>query len=563
MSAYLKAIELFISRQKYLLGLLLFAGFLFFLRLGAFYLFDLDEAVFAEATREMLETGDWITPHYNYVPRYDKPILFYWMMASAYQIFGVNEFAARFWSAMMGIALLLITYLFTRSIWGQRIALAVSFVLASSIEIIVLSHTAITDMTLTFFITMALFSFFKAYSADNALARKRWYQACFLGMALAVLTKGLVGIVLPALIVLAFLFLAGRLKDLLKEPGLVQGTFLFLAVALPWYLLEFAINGREFFEAFFLKHHFTRYTGVVSGHRGPFYYFLIVILIGFFPWSAFLPAALIKTLPRQLNKLRSAPPSTHINLFVLIWFSVIFIFFSFSQTKLPNYIAPLFPAMAILVGWWWEERDASDLSMRLSSLLLALLSLLLATAFFSIPFFINRAQTMFPTTPYLTAMQQNFRSGSWLLAFEVIVGIMGAVLFLRYSKKVISFCMIVATMGVLIITLFVTVLPVVSSLVQGPLHDYAQIVGARLASHENLIVYGLNKPSVVFYSRSPARVFIRHNPENFSYLKGLLDAKERCYIITKESLVAELKGEPNFFILGQRGGYVLASNKEI
>ncbi|TAK10067.1 MAG: phospholipid carrier-dependent glycosyltransferase, partial [Candidatus Manganitrophaceae bacterium] len=175
-----------LSDRNALIGLLLIASFLFFFKLGSVYLFDVDEAVFSEATREMLETGDWITPQYNYVNRYDKPILFYWMMAISYRLFGVNEFGARFSSALMGVALIWMTYSFVRSLRGPRAGFVSALILATSLEMIGLAHSAITDMTLTFFVSLALFGFFQGYAATEP-EKKRWgYWGCFLGMAFAV-----------------------------------------------------------------------------------------------------------------------------------------------------------------------------------------------------------------------------------------------------------------------------------------------------------------------------------------------------------------------------------------
>jgi len=549
-----------LSERSALIALLLLAAFLFFFKLGSIYLFDVDEAVFSEATREMVETGDWITPHYNYVNRYDKPILFYWMMALSYRLFGINEFGARFSSAFMGVALVWMTYRFVRSLRGHRAGLISALILATSLEIIGLAHSAITDMTLTFFTAAALFGFFQGYAATEP-EKKRWgYWGCFIGMALAVLTKGLIGIVFPGAIILLFVLLTGRWPVVLKEARPVSGTLLFMAVALPWYLLEFSVNGLEFFQAFFIKHHFTRYTEVVSGHRGPFYYFVLVVLIGFFPWSALFPAALYQAIPKNLKGLRDQSPDRQITLFALLWFAVIFLFFSASQTKLPNYIATLFPAMAILVGLWWEERSAADRALKYSAFSLIALGLLLGTGFLIAPWIAMKIQAELPPSPFFDVLPE-IMTPLKIIAAELLIGMTAAALFLKSFQKERAFATMVGTMLLFTATLIATVGPAVAEAVQGPLHDYAKLAGEQLRGEENLVVYGLNKPSVVFYARHSIVPFIRHEPQALEALKKILAAPERSLIITKSKLVPELQKETSFVLIDQRGAYALGSNR--
>ncbi len=302
------------NNQKYLLiGLIIFSFLLFFHKLGSYTLFDVDEAVFSEATREMIETGDWITPKYNYINRYDKPALFYWLMASSYSVFGVNEFAARFWSALTGVFLIAATFLFAKRIDEKIYGLLSGFILATSVEIIGLAHSAITDMTLTFFIAASLYLFFLSMEGQD----KRLYLISYALMALAVLTKGPIGIAIPAMAIIPYLILTKRFKDILKEAQLFSGAIIFLAIVLPWYMLEIRANGWEYISAFFLKHNIHRFTSVNSGHSGPIFYYLPVILIGFFPWSAFLPYAIYKLTPRNLKDLNL---NSRLMLFSVIWF---------------------------------------------------------------------------------------------------------------------------------------------------------------------------------------------------------------------------------------------------
>src|SRR4030066_591107 len=149
------------------IGLAAFSFFIFFYNIGSPGLFDVDEAVYAEASREMIETGDWITPQYNYTNRYDKPVFFYWLMASAFRVFGVTEFAARFWSAAFGVMLTLMCSYLLRRLGHPKWGVITALIFATSLEVIVLAHASITDMTLAFFITSALSCFFLGYIGGN------------------------------------------------------------------------------------------------------------------------------------------------------------------------------------------------------------------------------------------------------------------------------------------------------------------------------------------------------------------------------------------------------------
>ncbi len=344
--------------RKYLLILVVIAVFISCFRLGSVTLFDVDEAVFAQATKEMVESGDWITPTYNGVNRYDKPIFFYWLMAASYKVFGINEFAARFPSALSGILLCVSLFLFAVQFGSAERAFYASVSFLISVYFFMYSHAAVTDMVLSLFITLSLFSFFLSLKKNRL-----FIYGFYLFSAFAFLTKGLIGIVFPFGIAILYLLATERIRGLRKVFHF-KASLLFIVLALPWYAAEYMINGNEFVQQFFIKHHFARYAGVISGHKGPIYYYIPVILAGLFPWIAFLPAGIIavavKIKSRRADKdIRTVHDDP--GLFLLIWFGFIFLFFSFSTTKLPNYILPAIPAVSMLISMGMcREEDSSD-----------------------------------------------------------------------------------------------------------------------------------------------------------------------------------------------------------
>lgn len=549
-------IKRMVKGRGVVLGIAALSILLFFFQLGGPSLFDVDEAVYAESAREMVETGDWITPQYNYANRYDKPVLFYWLISFAYRLFGVSEFAARFWSAVFGCGIVVMSYYFLSRVGGRRWGVMSAIILATSLEVILLSHAAITDMTLTLFITASLFCFFLGHTAGEGSAGRWWYWGFYLNMALAVLTKGPVGAVLPGLVILLFLFYTGRVREGLREMRLFSGGTIFLLVALPWYLIEIGVNGWEYINAFFIKHNFTRYTGEVSGHGAPIYYFIPVILLTFFPWSAFLPYGLIRSFRLGRSKDHYTRKELAI-LFASLWFLTVLVFFSISKTKLPGYILPLSPAIAILVGWLWDEmlmrgRGGFD---RLSIFLFALLGLLISVSLFLAPAFLEKSKGL---SKFLDGPLEGL-APLYVMAAAIMIGTILSLLTLWKQRKVLAFGIMASMMVFVAYILLARIVPLADQNLQSALKDFARTAGAGLETAEgDLIVYGLNKPSIVFYARRPAIVLSSNQKERLS---EVMTSSKKFYLITKGSDIEGLSSRPDLYLIDQKRGYALFSNQ--
>lgn len=554
-----------ITGKGVILGIAALSLFLFFYRLGTPGLFDVDEAVFAESAREMVETGDWITPQYNYTNRYDKPVLFYWLISSAYGLFGIKEFSARFWSATFGLTLVILSYYFIRRTGGGRWGILGALILATSLEVILLSHAAITDMTLTFFISLSLFSFFLGHAGEGN-HKRWWYWGFYLAMSLAVLTKGPVGAVIPFLVVFLFLFFRGRIVEGLKEMRPLSGAAIFLIVALPWYVAEISVNGWEYIDAFFIKHNFTRYTGVISGHSGPVYYFIPVILLAFFPWSVFLPYGLGRSFHWVKRKGALASGESLI-LFSSLWFLVVFIFFSLSKTKLPGYIAPLSPSVAILVGKAWDDYlsaastgiskspSGGNRWFKISILFCFLFGLFLGTSLNLAPKFLkNSGQVLqFLNGP------ADMAGGFYLLGGGIIGGMVLFLITLWRNYRALSFGVLVLMMTFSTYAILTHLVPLADRHLQSPLKDFSRIASAELEKNGGeLVVYGLNKPSIVFYARRPTVVLTLKEQDR---LHEFINSTERVFIISRETAAERLSDHPNLTLIGRRGGYALLTNR--
>ncbi len=560
-----------------LAGILLLAGLLFFARLGSVGLFDADEPAYAVAAREMRETGDWVTPTFNGQPRFDKPILFYYLIVAAYAVFGISEFAARFWPALGGVAL-------AGLMWGlgrrhlPRAAGTAAVVFLLNPLTWVMGRAAVTDMLLTLCLTGCLALAYEALAAETAGGSRRAWVGAAACSALAVLVKGPIGIVLPGLILAAYTLLTGQVRRALRRPGLVPATALFLILALPWYLLVLRANGWAFVQGFLIKHHLVRYTGEVSGHAMPFWFFVPVLLAAFFPWSAFLPAALVRVAaewrrhglrnadcgmrnerPRGSGPTGEARPSpvSDWERYCAVWFGVTFLFFSGARTKLPTYLFPAFPALALVVAGWVTCERVSRRAWRWSGALLAVLGLAYAAGAAAVPWVLQVAARQVP------ALAERPYSG-WihvLLAALLAAGTAAAAIAAWRARPAAAAGALAIMMLLVGGALLQWVLPLAHGYVQRPLQSLVEEVRGRLrpGRGDEVIVYGFNAPSVVFYAGQRVRKVERGDRQ--ALRRSLApEADRRAYAFVRTRDAGDLSGLPGVFLVAQRGGYSVYSN---
>lgn len=350
------------SARRDLFTLTALFGFALFFRLGALPLIDPDEGRYAEIPREMLERGDFITPHLNYVKYFEKPPLHYWLDALSFKLFGLNEFAARLPGALMALVGILFTYHLGRRCFGRKSGLYGALVLGSSLGWLVIGRYNVIDMTLSVCMTLALGCFLLA-SRPEERHPGRYYYLFYLFAALTVLAKGLIGLVLPGGIILFQLLLTGRWR-LLKEMRLPTGIALFLLVGAPWFVAV-SLRNPEFARFFFIHEHFERFLTKVHGRYEPPWFF-IPVLVGFMlPWSLFIPA----TVRGIWRERRTAAGEAR--LYLLLWSAIIFVFFSLSDSKLVPYILPIFPAVALLIGDLFDRCVERPAGLRLPAWLAA------------------------------------------------------------------------------------------------------------------------------------------------------------------------------------------------
>jgi 4-amino-4-deoxy-L-arabinose transferase-like glycosyltransferase len=372
--------------HQYLI-LLAVTGGLFLPALGEPSLWDIDEGHNAEAAREMLERGDWVIPQFNYQLRSDKPILLYWLQIAAYLVFGVGEFAARLPSALAAMVAVLLTCELGRRMFDPVAGLIAGLILATSLLFAGSAHFANPDALLIASTVLTFLLFWSSHDRGGSA----WLVWIGLSTGLGFLAKGPVAVVLPAAAIGLFLLWTGQframLRPLLSTRGAV-GFLIFAMIVLPWFVLVGSETKGEFLRGFFLRHNKDRFLSPMEGHSGPLFYHVFSLFLGFLPWSIFLPAAIwfarrsLRTargcgdcseapeqsiraetdLPPHPQPLYSGgersdlgtTPADSIR-FLVCWIAVWFGFFSISQTKLPNYLLPLYPAVALLTAHFLER----------------------------------------------------------------------------------------------------------------------------------------------------------------------------------------------------------------
>ena len=569
-------------KRELLVGLIfvaLISALVFFSGLGNYPLFNPDEALYAEPAREMLVTGEYITTLLNYVVRFTKPPLCIWAMALCYQIFGVTEFAARFFGAACAVILVSVTYLSIARFVSIRAALVGSLTLASAPLFVFTAREAITDMPLSLFGAGAQLAFFHANR--SAYKRSLLYLGYFL-IGLAVMTKGPVGIVLPVAILAVWHFLKGDLFAALKAYRPISGAFIVAAIALPWFITEIVITKGAYFQEFIVRENFQRFTAVVDAHKQPVYYHAVAMLGGFFPWTLYLPQAIFTSLVGYLavligllvsksssttsssNSSNSSTASSsnlfirlrngsrdyidslddagQLSLYAIFWAAITLIFFSASVSKLLPYTLPAFPALAIIVACEFERALNRNSFKRLG---LPLVFFVVSYAAISLvaPDLISRLRD---APEGLPALISAYAGGQ---AVIVVVSL----IIMRLGRKVAALTFLTAGTALFLMVHMHHVLPILSNKWEGPIPKFSRFAGQ---SKDPLIVFDMRKPGVPFYALKQVE-----NITGMEDLDARLKQVPQAYILLRVKKLPVFSERKDVRIIAQEGDFALLQFK--
>jgi 4-amino-4-deoxy-L-arabinose transferase-like glycosyltransferase len=326
--------------------------------LGTPSFWDIDEGVNAEAGREMHEAGTWIIPTFNFELRTAKPVMLYWLQRCSYAAFGVSEWSARLPSVLASWLTILLTYELARRMFGRGTGLLAGLAIASAIEFSVLAHAATPDATLLLFTVLTYFLFWIGHENGS----RKWWLPCAAACGLAMLTKGPVGVAVPGLVFLLY-FAWNRELSRLWDRKLIAALGVFALVAGPWYGMVAAETRGEWARGFFLHDNLNRATQALEDHGGPIWYHAAVLLALFAPWSIFLGVAVWFGVASARTP-AAEPNETRASRFLLCWFASYLVLFSLVKTKLPNYMLPVYPALAILVSRFLVRWAAGEITLR-------------------------------------------------------------------------------------------------------------------------------------------------------------------------------------------------------
>lgn len=334
-------------RSRHLVWIL-FAAFCaaWFYTLAARTLIPTDEGRYAEIAREMAASGDFITLRLNGIPYFGKPPLQIWMTALSFHAFGLGEWQARLWTGLCGIAGIVMVAYAGRRVFGERVGVTAGLVLAGCFYWATAGHVNSVDMSLAAMMTLALCALLISQGIEPGRAQRNWMLVCWVGMALAVLSKGLVGIVLPGAVIVLYTFIC-RDWAIWRRLHFWPGLPVFFLIAAPWFVLV-SVRTPEFLQFFFLREHFARFTSSVHNRNASWHYFIPFLLAGILPWLGVLIQSL-------WGAGKEKTPGFQPQKLLLVWAIFIFCFFSISKAKLPSYILPVFPALALLIAVYLEK----------------------------------------------------------------------------------------------------------------------------------------------------------------------------------------------------------------
>lgn len=472
----------------------------FFFNLHGFPLFDLDEGAFSEATRDMLARGDFTATYLYGEPRYDKPILIYWLQGASVSLFGLHEAALRLPSALAATAWMWLIYAFTARFADKQTALLAAIIAATSLAIPIIGKAAIADALLNLCIAGAMFAIYLHYHT----AKQRYIHLAFLCMGLGFLTKGPVAVVIPAVVSLIFYALHGRWRLWLRCVFNPVGLLVFFAIVLPWYLLITWREGPGFILSFFLQHNLGRFQAPMHGHSGPLLFYLPVLLIALLPYTSIL----IRTLWTVKHWYQD-----HLQAFLLLWFVFVLVLFSLSGTKLPHYIlygvTPLFILMALHLHHFKQRIWLFFPAAILFGTLLLLPDL----------FTLAKPHISDGFVQALLADHTQHFSLLWRLYFGFALLFSLYAMFARsmsklYTLLVIGLMFNIGSAGLLV--------PAIAAIQQGPIYQAASV--ARQMSDEVIVIWRLNTPSFNVYTQ---RVIERRRPQLGEIALTRIDSLDR------------------------------------
>ena len=524
----------------------IFGFFLLLVGLGSTGLVDETPPLFASAGRAMSQSGDWLTPKVNGILRFDKPPFYYWLMAIFYSI-PFNErwdelgsLSARLPSALSALFLMMMIadtiFCATKNHKDNiQLSLIASLSFLLSPLIIIWSRTAVSDSLLCATLGASLLSFWRKISSeDNGICIMPW-----IFLAVAILTKGPVALVITFTTLFTFLSTHTNWKKLFQIINPVKGLFITFLISSPWYLIQLFQKGNVFWDSFFGYHNLQRYTSIVNNHSESWWFYIFIMVLASLPFSIFLIHGIIETLKELILKLKTRSESTNnIYIFSLCWLTSVFLFFSFSATKLPSYWIPAIPAASILIS-----RSEQVLNIRKSNRSLVWLLTTLILFGFSIAFYFSDSWLVLINDPEMPDLANQIKINGLIFKskiFLTVLTIISTIFIFKFLPKSLLFIQIFFFIGQFFI--MPPIRKLADNLRQEPLRNISKkIINVRSKS-EPIAMIGIRKPSLHFYTRQI--VFYESSGES-----GLVNLSERLNFGKRSNLLDQPNYQSDSFLV--------------
>jgi 4-amino-4-deoxy-L-arabinose transferase-like glycosyltransferase len=474
-----------------------YAALCFMPGIGRVSLFDRDEPRFAEAAREMIARDSYLVPYFNNEPRLHKPPLIYWVMIGAYEVFGVNEFSARIGSAVAGVLTCFLIYLLARRMFGSSVALLAGLIAASNVLMIVISRAATADSLQLLTLMITFWGFWSIYKGDRRFSS---YALLYGGLALGGLAKGPVVISVFLLAALGII-LVERRPALLKELKLLPGIPAAAAIVALWLIPANRETNGDFIRVGLGHHVFDRaFSESMEGHSGPFFYYVVLLPLTFAPWFALLPLS--------LRRMWRAPGVERERLFLFVWAVAPFLLFSFLKTKLPHYILPSFPALAIMTAYGLDALIREKESIWKDSWGKAGIVLLIAAGVG-----VTVALAAFPFYAQLQPLKKVYLAPVLLLVVLLVCSIND----LRNRRNGLFAVDLAGGMVLLVLALSLSYLPAMDK--SSAAYVLAEKVRTNVREGDEIFSFGYREPTLVFYAQRPVQ-FISNCDKLSERLRG-------------------------------------------
>ncbi len=490
-------------------------------KLGESSLWEPDEPRYAEAVREMFESGDYLTPHYNYEYRFDKPILYYWFIAGAAKIFGLNDFSIRLPSAIFTFLTVLLIYLMGRRLYGRAAAFSSAVVLSTLFNFVKLGRYAIPDATWIFFITAAFYFFFLGLHEPEK-SKQRMYLG-YVMISLATISKSPVGAFIPALVFLIYMLLR---KDwsLWKRMRVNAGIAIYAVISVPWFAYMLIKYKSAYFNYYFVSDHLSRFFTSDFLRPRPFYYYFQILLGDFLPWTLFLVLAFFMS-ELKFDKIRDKK-SENFTFLIALWAGVILLTFSLSGTKLPHYINPAFPPLALITGIYIskfiEGKNRPGKRFMISQSVVVLTLLILVVFVFIHGHFLI-AESMVSPVIYVLAVLPLIISG--FLIYTIV-------------RKKITYFIFISGIGILLLYLgVITILMPVYEHTK-PVKDISLYLKSIVKPEDEVCLYKTINPAVMYYLEKKV-----HEIDKPADLNKFIGRNKRIFIVTKARTVYDFENK--------------------